>query len=65
MTLLIVYVAVALIFSFLCSIAEAVLLSTTTAHITLMEQQEHPSGKLMRQLKEDINKPLAAILIIL
>lgn len=62
MTLLIVYVAVALIFSFLCSIAEAVLLSTTTAHITLMEQQELPSGKLMSQLKEDINKPLAAIL---
>ena len=55
MTLLIVYVAVALIFSFLCSIAEAVLLSTTTAHITLMQQQERPSGKLMHQLKEDIN----------
>ncbi|MAM70828.1 MAG: hemolysin [Gammaproteobacteria bacterium] len=62
MTLLIVYVALALVFSFLCSIFEAVLLSTSKAHITLMEQQERSGGKIMRQLKEDINKPLAAIL---
>ncbi len=62
MTLLIVYVAVALVFSFLCSIAEAVLLSTTTAHITLLEQEGKSSGTLLRDLKSDINKPLAAIL---
>ncbi len=62
MTLLVVYIAIALIFSFLCSISEAVLLCTSKAHITLMEQQEHSSGPLMRELKEDINKPLAAIL---
>lgn len=62
MTLLIVYVAVALVFSFLCSIAEAVLLSVTTAHITLLEQEGRNSGTLMRELKSDINKPLAAIL---
>jgi len=62
MTLLIVYVAVALIFSFLCSIAEAVLLSVTTAHITVMEQEGRSSGVLLRELKSDINKPLAAIL---
>lgn len=62
MTLLFIYVAIALVFSFICSISEAVLLSTTTAHVTLMEQQERSGGKLMRELKEDINKPLAAIL---
>ena len=62
MTLLIVYVAVALVFSFLCSIAEAVLLSVTTAHITLLEQESRDSGALLRKLKSDINKPLAAIL---
>ena len=62
MTLLIVYIAVALVFSFLCSIAEAVLLSTTTAHITLLEQEGRSSGTLLRTLKSDINKPLAAIL---
>jgi CBS domain containing-hemolysin-like protein len=62
MTLLIVYAAVALVFSFLCSIAEAVLLSTTTAHISVMEQEGRRAGKLLRDLKSDINKPLSAIL---
>ena len=38
MTLLIVYVTIALLFSFLCSIAEAVLLSVTTAYISVLEQ---------------------------
>ncbi len=62
MTLLIVYVAVALIFSFLCSITEAVFLSVSKAHIMLMEQQERSSGTLLRELKQDVNKPLSAIL---
>lgn len=62
MTLLFVYVAIALVFSFLCSIAEAVLLSVTTAHITVLEQEGRSSGPLLRKLKSDINKPLAAIL---
>ena len=62
MTLLIIYVAIALVFSFLCSIVEAVLLSTTTAHIILLEQEGRSSGALLRRLKSDINKPLAAIL---
>ena len=62
MTLLIVYVATALIFSFICSISEAVLLSVTTAHINVLEQEDKKSGQLLRKLKSDINKPLAAIL---
>ncbi len=62
MILLITYVLIALIFSFLCSIAEAVLLSVTTAHISVLEKNNHPSGSLLKLLKSDINKPLAAIL---
>lgn len=62
MTILILYVAIALIFSFLCSISEAVLLSVTTAHISVLEQEGNTSGSLLRELKGDINKPLAAIL---
>lgn len=62
MILLFLYVSVALIFSFLCSIAEAVILSVTAAHIALLEQEGKPSGGLLRILKQDINKPLAAIL---
>ncbi|HHZ88129.1 MAG TPA: DUF21 domain-containing protein [Flavobacteriales bacterium] len=62
MTLLIVYVTIALLFSFLCSIAEAVLLSVTTAYISVLEQEGKSSGSLLHELKGDINKPLAAIL---
>ncbi len=62
MVLLITYVLIALGFSFLCSIAEAVLLSVTSAHIALMESENRPSAPLLKKLKDDINKPLAAIL---
>ena len=62
MILLITYVLIALCFSFLCSIAEAVLLSVTTPHIALMESNNVPSGKILKELKKDVNKPLAAIL---
>jgi CBS domain containing-hemolysin-like protein len=62
MLLLITYVLVALGFSFLCSVAEAVLLSVTTAYIALLEKQGKAAGILLRKLKEDVNKPLAAIL---
>jgi CBS domain containing-hemolysin-like protein len=62
MTLLVVYVLVALVFSFLCSIAEAVLLSVTTPYVVLLERQGRPAGKLLRELKAHINQPLTAIL---
>jgi CBS domain containing-hemolysin-like protein len=62
MFLLIVYVLVALLFSFLCSIAEAVLLSVRGAYVGLLEQQGHRAGRLLRGLREDIDRPLAAIL---
>lgn len=62
MALLITYVLIALVFSFLCSIAEAVLLSVTTPYIALLEKEGKPSGLLLRRLKTGINQPLAAIL---
>jgi CBS domain containing-hemolysin-like protein len=62
MFLLIFYVAVALGFSFLCSIAEAVLLSISSGYIAVLEQEEKPYAKVLSKLKSDINKPLAAIL---
>jgi len=62
MLLLVIYVLIALGFSFLCSIAEAVLLSVTTPHILLMKKQGKPTGALLERLKADINTPLAAIL---
>jgi CBS domain containing-hemolysin-like protein len=62
MFLLITYVLVALVFSFLCSIAEAVMLSVTSTHVVLLEQEGKRSGALLAGLKQDINRPLAAIL---
>lgn len=62
MLLLIIYVLIALIFSFICSIAEAVLLSVTNAHIAILEKEKQPSGVILKRLKADVNKPLAAIL---
>lgn len=62
MTLLIVYVLIALLFSFLCSIAEAVMLSVTPAYIALLEEKGRTSGAILRRLKARINHPLAAIL---
>lgn len=62
MVLLFTYVFFALVFSFLCSIAEAVILSVTTSHIAMLEHQGKPSGALLRTLQLDINRPLAAIL---
>jgi len=62
MTLLIIYILIALGFSFYCSIAEAVLLSVSRPFISQMEKEDPGKGKLLRNLKDDINRPLAAIL---
>ncbi len=62
MFLLGLYLFIALFFSFLCSIAEAVLLSVTQVHIAMLEQEGNKAGPLLRLLKHDINKPLSAIL---
>ena len=62
MFLLAVYIFIALGFSFLCSIAEAVLLSVTSTYIAMLEQEGGNSGAQLRQLKENVDQPLAAIL---
>ncbi|GGF86258.1 CNNM domain-containing protein [Alteromonas lipolytica] len=62
MILLLVYVVIALGFSFLCSVAEAVVLSVSSAYISVLEKEQKASGTVLRELTEDINKPLSAIL---
>jgi CBS domain containing-hemolysin-like protein len=61
-TLLIVFILVALIFSFLCSIAEAVILSVTPAYVALKQEEGHKSGIILARLSAHISQPLAAIL---
>jgi len=61
--LLIAYVLLALIFSFLCSIAEAVLLSITPSYIEGAKEGRPRRARLLRKLKLDkIDQSLAAIL---
>jgi CBS domain containing-hemolysin-like protein len=60
--LLVLYVALALGVSFLCSIMEATLLSVTPSYMAALEQEENPMGEKLRGMKEDIDRPLAAIL---
>ncbi|MBT3064291.1 MAG: hemolysin family protein, partial [Candidatus Thiodiazotropha sp. (ex Lucina pensylvanica)] len=62
MLLLTVYVLIALGFSFLCSIAEAVILSVTHPYISVLDQEGNRAAPILREMKRDINDPLAAIL---
>jgi CBS domain containing-hemolysin-like protein len=63
MVLLLLYVALALGVSFLCSIMEAVLLSVTPSYVAALERDEDEAiGERLRTLKEDIDRPLSAIL---
>ncbi|WP_163339325.1 CNNM domain-containing protein [Desulfopila sp. IMCC35008] len=62
MALLIFYVCLALGVSFLCSIMEAVLLSTSASYAVRLEQDRPRLGKRLKGYKSDIDKPLAAIL---
>lgn len=62
MTLLLVYLFIALFTSFLCSIMEAVLLSTPLSFLKAKSNSGDASATQFIKLKEDIDKPLAAIL---
>lgn len=62
MGLLIFFFLLSIAFSFLCSILEAVLLSITPSFIRSELQSGSSTGKLLEEYKEDIDKPLSAIL---
>lgn len=62
MILLIMFVALSIGVSFICSVLEAVLLSITPSYLAQMRQQGHPSAGRLQQLKDDIDRPLASIL---
>ena len=62
MGLLIFYLFLAVGVSFLCSILEAVLLSVTPSHLAVMNERGSKSGKKLRELKRNIDRPLSAIL---
>ncbi len=62
MTLLIIFVLLAIGVSFLCSILEAVLLSITPSFVEGAQEKQPGLAKKLRTLRADIERPLAAIL---
>ncbi|MEM1019078.1 MAG: hemolysin family protein [Pseudomonadota bacterium] len=62
MALLILYIALAIGVSFVCSILEAVFLSITPSFTASLEQKDPALAKKVRSLKANVDKPLAAIL---
>ena len=62
MGLLLLYLVGALSISFLCSVLEAVLLSTPMSYASMLEKEGRPGAQLLKKYKQDIDKPIAAIL---
>ena len=61
--LLISYVLLALVFSFLCSVAESVLLSITPSYIEGQKERRPKHAALLKRLRQDnVDRSLAAIL---
>ncbi len=62
MGLLLFYAFIAIFFSFMCSILEAVLLSVTPTYINVKKGEGKSYAEALEKLKTDIDKPLIAIL---
>lgn len=62
MGLLLLFAFLALSVSFVCSVLESVLLSVTPSYIGALQAEGKPAGDRLAHLKEDVDRPLAAIL---
>ena len=62
MGLLLLFLFGAMGISFLCSVLESVLMSTSLSYINLREEEGYAPAKLMSKYKDDTSRPLAAIL---
>ena len=59
---LLFYIGIALGVSFLCSVLEAILLSTSVAHVEMSVEDGKRSALLMQKHKANVERPIAAIL---
>jgi len=62
MTLLLVFLLSAMAISFMCSVLEAVLMSTPISYITMREEEGYKPAAKFKQFKTNSAKPIAAIL---
>jgi CBS domain containing-hemolysin-like protein len=59
---LVIFFVFAIVVSFVCSLLEATILSTTQTHIEALVNAGKPAGQRLRKLKRRVDKPLIAIL---
>jgi len=64
MFLFVVAVTLSLLFSFVCSISEATLLSVGTARVESLAQAGSRLGRLLQRFRKEPDRPIAAILIV-
>lgn len=62
MTLLTIYFTLSVTISFLCSLLESVILSTSHAYVAVNAKKDRPSGLILKEFRGNIDRPLAAIL---
>ena len=62
MTLLLIYLALAIGVSFLCSILEAVLLSATPSYVETLASERPRAGAIVNRVKQRMDESLSAIL---
>ena len=64
MTAFVLAIILTVLVSFMCSILEATLMSTPISYLTMKEDEGNKSAKLLKKYKSDIDRPLAAILVL-
>jgi CBS domain containing-hemolysin-like protein len=64
MTLLFIYLSIAIGISFLCSVLEAVLLSITPSYVEQTSQTSPKAGELLAKIKKNLDESLSSILIL-
>jgi len=64
MTLLFIYLTVAIGVSFICSILEAVLLSITPSYVAQLEQENPKRGAILKKVKGHLDESISSILIL-
>jgi len=63
MTLLLVYIALTVGVSFLCSISEAAILSLNMSHVNIIKKEKPKAGALLEDLKSNMDVSISAILV--
>ncbi|MDJ0622573.1 MAG: hemolysin family protein [Desulfocapsaceae bacterium] len=59
---LVTAVSLAIVVSAFCSVCEAALYSITSSQVELLKKTGHSSGSLLKNLRDDIDEPITAIL---